>query len=75
MRFEFVWSLIVALFILSGAVAWTTASQPAPVQAVAKTAKHRPSAVGNRQSECRKYAQYEFKVGYMTAPGCLPHAD
>lgn len=74
MRFEFVWSLIVALFILSGAVAWTTASQPTAVEKLAKAAK-RPTSTYTKHSNCRMYAQYEFKVGYITSPGCLPTAD
>ena len=74
MRFEFVWSLVVALFILCGAIAWTAASQPV----VATVVSEDPGGAGRltpHRPGCRKYAQYEFKVGYVVSPNCLPQMD
>lgn len=72
MRFEFVLSLAAALVILSGAIVWTAASQPAARTTIGdetgnETARYRPG--------CRRYSQYEFKVGYLVSPNCLPQTN
>lgn len=73
-RFEYVWSLLVAFFILCGALAWTAASPPAP-PLIATDLPMDSWQVSGPHSPCRKYAQYEFKVGYLVSPSCLPQAN
>jgi hypothetical protein len=70
MRFEYVWSLAVALIILSGAIAWTAASARDLNSTIARPAD--PAETLRTRPGCRKYAQYEFKVGYIVSPSCLP---
>lgn len=74
MRFEFVWSLVVALVILSGAIAWTAASPPDVDLAISDKAEDE-ARTARRGPRCRKYAQYEFKVGYIVSPSCLPQTN
>jgi hypothetical protein len=74
MRFEYVWSLLVACFVMCGAVVWTAASQPSALPAVISPLADSTQAPRQRSS-CREYAQYEFKVGCVISPNCLPQAN
>ncbi|MCA1583934.1 MAG: hypothetical protein LC791_03875 [Acidobacteria bacterium] len=72
-RFEFVWSLLVAFFILCGAITWTNASPPSP--RLIATDPVDSWQTSQQRAPCRKYAQYEFKVGYVVSPSCIPQTN
>jgi hypothetical protein len=75
---EYVWSLLSAIVIVAGAVVWTTSSAPAAVaQPLAAASVEAPeprssSVVAWQRPHCRKFSQYEFKVGVIVTPGCPP---
>ncbi len=74
-RFEYVWSLLVALIILCGAVAWTAGSEPILSPAVAASPTQASDVVTWRRTACQQFSQYEFKVGLVVTRGCQSHAN
>jgi hypothetical protein len=73
-RVEYVWSLLVALFILGGTVVWTAASTPLTSRLPA--AKPTSSAATAKwRTPCWHYSQHEFKVGLVVDRGCQSQAN
>jgi hypothetical protein len=69
-RFEYVWSLLVALSILGAAVAWTAGTASIAYPALASSPAKPSAVVTWRRTACQQFSQYEFKVGLLLTPGC-----